>query len=141
MIGTGAIWRALDVMKEKANENGIEGVAAILIRSVGEVLTLSPKFLVCGKSLRPAGERGPNDPGTDYFAIAWSKIAEMIYTGEDSGQTKIVPKGEFGFRGGCMVDTGKFVYYAAFSGGTEDEDVGIALTGLMALGFSPADTD
>lgn len=78
--------------------------------------------------------RGPDDLGSDYLAIVWIKIAEMMSTYRDSGDlNRPLRKGELGFRGGIIIQFLDGFVYIAYSGGTPDEDVAISMAGVEAL--------
>lgn len=131
------ITAALDVMQEKAEAIGVRGVAVVLILPTGEeVGSLTPQMRVCGRYSRPSDPiRGADDTGTNYLAVAFSKVADMVRTQQASGHSKIVPKGELGFEGGHVVVKDDYTAYVAFSGGTAEQDTQVALAALNALGF------
>ena len=130
---------ALGAMLTKASQMGVErGVGLILVKSKG----LSPAHSVMYKVLNdierdPDPSRGKDDKGTNYFAVAMSKLAGMLSTGCDSGEIHFRPlkSGEVPYRGGIVIETADAFVYIAFSGGTEDEDVSIATEGGMTLGL------
>ena len=69
---------ALDDMKAKAIEMGIEGVATASVLNKGETANWMGEMRVVGKPLDTEG-------GYNLVAVAWSKCAEVIATGADSG--------------------------------------------------------
>jgi hypothetical protein len=71
-----------------------------------------------GTGLRPQDPaRGPEDHGTNYAALAISKIIQCVRTGKPAGTTEGFPKGEFEYKGSVILGTteGWHVYFA-FSG-------------------------
>lgn len=85
------IVKALDDMKAKAVEMGIQGVATASVLNKGETADWIGEMKVVGT---PCNEK----EGWNLVAIAWSKCGEVIATGADSGNPdhkKIM--GELGF--------------------------------------------
>jgi hypothetical protein len=133
---------ALLAMAEEAEHRGIKGVAVILtllkpLDPKPKPVLLNPQFYVCGRfQRRPDLSKGPADAGTSYVAVAWSKICEMLDTGEASGSNpeRLPKQGTFGYRGGKPHKIVKgVIVYIAFSGRTQDEDVHIAKEGYKAF--------
>jgi hypothetical protein len=117
-----------------------KGVAAILMlqkKDSEAMSSIAPTFRVIGsfERLPDPEHRGPDDQGSNYLAIAWSKICDMIRTDNASGHDPRKPNGETGYRGGVLGFNGIYTY-VAFSGGTENEDVLIALAGVRSLGLT-----
>ena len=131
MLQAERIDAALAAMAARAQELGVTGVAVVL-ESVEGADRLSPHFLIVGRAERKPN-RGPEDAGTNYLAVSFSKVAEMFVTGADSGHAGREPRtGEFGYRGG-VISPGETWLYPSFSGGTQDEDVEIARAGMASL--------
>ena len=126
---------AVATMSRKANELDVGGVAVALVTDVSLPVLLEPAFIVVGKFQRGPRDDDPNDTGTNYAAVAWSKLAEMLATRVDSGTDKDrrPKKGECGWPGGVVAREGEFLLLTAFSGGTGEEDVKIAKAGLESL--------
>ena len=85
-------------------------------------------------------QRDPNpdkegDIGTNYFGIAMSKLAYMLATHTNSGsEVRPVKTGEVAYKGGLIVITEEgSEIFAGYSGGTEEQDVQIALMGISTL--------
>lgn len=135
--------RALDAMELFARNlmTDVKGVAVIIsLREEGvpKLRSLTPSFRVVGPYQRlPSPEtHGLEDRGSNYLAVAWSKICEMVRTLQPSGRDKRIPKGETGFRGGVIAYKNGVYTLVAFSGGTENEDVLISLEALRVLNLS-----
>jgi hypothetical protein len=78
------------------------------------------------------GKKG--DIGTNYFGVVMSKLAVMMSLGLDSGMSHDALKyGEVPYRGGLVQEIGDFKVYVGFSGGTEDQDVAIAKSGMLMM--------
>lgn len=133
--------KALDAMAAKAKNIGVQGVSAFLAIPLGDLPLVDGvfeiKFRVTGRMERaPDPERGQNDTGTNYLAVAMSKIAEMVSTLIHSGMAQRPAKfGEFKFKGGVIYATQTHYLFFAFSGGTPEEDVKVATAGAQALGL------
>jgi hypothetical protein len=121
---------------KRAKELGITGVAVALIRGM-ESKIFTPTFLVVEKPWRdPDPSRGEDDSGTNYLAVAWSKIAQMLDTLSMSGPVRgRKPKlGEFDLPGGCVsFGNNDFILLTSFSGGTLEQDIKAARPGLQVL--------
>lgn len=100
------------------------GVAAIKIVNIHNNEFIVDYLPLHSQIERPANPDILDDIGTNYFCVAFSKIGEMISTGMNSGNSSIVPKkGELGYRGGIIWRNQNFIFYLAFSGGTEEQDL------------------
>ena len=123
----GFIAKALDDMKAKAEEMGIQGVAAASVLNKGEDVDWIGEMKVVGTPYKLK-------EGWNLVAIAWSKCGEVIATRADSGNPdheKIM--GEFGFVGGAY-DTYEGCKMAfAFSGATSEEDLEVARYGTERM--------
>ena len=110
---------------------GIEhGVALIFCRKRNDQGISQPKFGAVDNMF--FGFR------TNYLAIVMAKLAVSMRLGVDSGTvTTGLLAGETHYRGGLvrfmLVDYEKWEIYTAFSGGTEDQDVEIAESGMKML--------
>ncbi|HUH47576.1 MAG TPA: hypothetical protein VLZ54_10520 [Arenibacter sp.] len=114
--------RGLAFMEQAAKELKIEGVAVMVFIPGEQVGSGVSKMKVVGDMTRK---------NENFLAVANSKIAEMADTHLDSGSKIREPFiGETGWRGGLVkkVDSGYIM--AAFSGGSEDEDIVVAKAGL-----------
>ena len=128
----------LDAMEIRANELGITGVAAYVIRMPNDS-TITAAARIVGRMERPPEvERGDDDTGTNYFAVVMAKIAEMLSTLRHSGHSGRLPKkGEVGWPGGLIHIRDNVIYCFAFSGGSGDEDIEVAVAGMIAAGINP----
>lgn len=118
---------ALDSMKIKATEMGIEGVA-------------TASFLDCGKEYDWVGEMAVAGTtcnlreGWNLVAIAWSKAGEVIVSNADSGdpnRKKIM--GELGFTGGAYDEHKGCKLAFSFSGASSEEDLEVAKFGIAKI--------
>ena len=115
---------ALDDMKSKAVEMGIEGVATASVLNKGEKDDWIGEMKVVGT---PCNEK----EGWNLVAIAWSKCGEVIATGADSGNPdhrKMM--GELGFVGGAYDEFEGCKMAFAFSGATSEDDLLVAKYGI-----------
>ena len=126
----------LDQMDAKAQELGVTGVSIFLAAPIKGGTRLTPHVSVLERIERPA-DRGVSDTGTNYFGVAFTKLAEMLSTAENSGWASRPTKvGETGYRGGLIFVDEEGSKCFAFSGGTEDQDVEIAKAGAAVLGLT-----
>jgi hypothetical protein len=126
---------AAEHLRKKAVSMGLHGVGGVLILPDGET-KFTPTLVVVGDMKRlPDPGRGPEDHGSNYIAVAFSKLAEMIVTSNNSGTTigRLPMKGEFGYPGGVIQRIGKTRIFAFFSGGKAEEDVMVAEEALPIL--------
>lgn len=126
---------AAQTLASTAEAMGLKGVGATLILKDGEVVW-TPTIVVVKSFQRDADpNRGPEDTGSNYAAVALSKMFEMVETSNDSGTTpnRRPKKGEFGYRGGLVLRKGKWRLFVCFSGGTADEDVEASQGALVTL--------
>ena len=115
---------ALDDMKAKAMEMGIEGVATASVLNKGETADWIGEMKVVGT---PCNEK----EGWNLVAIAWSKCGEVIATQADSGKPdhqKMM--GELGFVGGAYGEHEGCKMAFAFSGADSEEDLVVAKYGI-----------
>lgn len=126
---------AAETIRRKAEEMGLRGVGGALVVVDGETVWNPTLVVVKDFQRGPDPERGEGDTGSNYAAVAFSKLAEMLDTDNDSGTTvgRDVKKGEFGYRGGVMLREGKIRMLTFFSGGTADEDVEVSKPALFTL--------
>jgi len=122
-----------EAMRREAAAMYIQGVAVALVWTMQTTVEWDPTIRLVGRFYRgPKPENGPEDIGTNYATVAPAKLFQMLRTGKPSGQTPI--KGENSYRGGDLVDLGEGnMLFAAFSGGTEDQDLQIARAGLVVM--------
>ena len=118
------IVKALDDMKAKALEMGIQGVATASVLNKGETDDWIGEMKVVGT---PCNEK----EGWNLVAIAWSKCGEVIATGADSGNPEHQPiMGELGFVGGAYDEFDGCKMAFAFSGATSEDDLVVAKYGI-----------
>ena len=119
--------KALDDMKAKAVEMGIQGVATASVLNQGETDDRIGEMKVVGT---PCNEK----EGWNLVAIAWSKCGEVIATGADSGNPDHQPiLGELGFVGGAYDEFEGCKMAFAFSGATSEEDLLVAKYGIEKM--------
>ena len=119
--------KALDDMKAKALEMGIQGVATASVLNSGETFDWIGEMKVVETPCNPK-------EGWNLVAIAWSKCGEVIATEADSGNPnhkKIL--GELGFTGGAYDEYKGCKLAFAFSGATSEEDLVVAKYGIEKL--------
>ena len=120
--------KALLVMKKRAEELNMKGVAVVAYVPGDNANSWTSKMLVVGNM---TSHSSTNDPGSNLLAIAYSKASEMADTLKPSGSGVRPPmKGEFGWQGGWIIQgkTGHII--AAFSGGKSEDDVKASKAGL-----------
>ena len=118
---------ALDDMKAKAIEMGIQGVATASVLNKGETDDWIGEMKVVGT---PYKEK----EGHNLVAIAWSKCGEVIATEADSGNPdhqKMM--GELGFVGGAYDEFEGCKMAFAFSGAISEEDLVVAKYGIEKM--------
>ena len=118
---------ALDDMKAKAIEMGIQGVATASVLKNDETDDWIGDMKIVGT---PTNEK----EGWNLVAIAWSKCGEVIATHADSGNLdhqKML--GELGFAGGVYDDYEGCKLAFAFSGAKTEEDLIVARYGLEKM--------
>lgn len=126
---------AVTTLYNAAKALGLKGVGAALIVKDGETIW-SPTVVVVDAFQRdPDPSRGSNDTGSNYFAVAAGKLAEMMDTHNNSGETpsRLPKKGELGYRGGVTKEVNGLRLFVCFSGGTADQDVLVSQTALEKL--------
>lgn len=118
---------ALDDMKAKAVEMGIEGVATASVLNKGGAVDWIGEMRVVGKALDTEG-------GFNLVAVAWSKCGEVIATGADSGNPDHkTMTGELGYAGGAYDEHEGCKMAFAFSGATSEEDYVVAKYGIERM--------
>jgi len=118
---------ALDDMKAKALDMGIQGVATASVLNKGETDDWIGEMKVVGT---PCNQK----EGWNLVAIAWSKCAEVIATHADSGNPdhqKMM--GELGFVGGAYDEHEGCKMAFAFSGADSEEDLVVAKYGIEKM--------
>ena len=119
--------KALDDMKAKAVEMGIQGVATASVLNKGETDDWIGEMKVVGT---PCNEK----EGWNLVAIAWSKCGEVIATGADSGNPNHQTiMGELGFVGGAYDEFEGCKMAFAFSGATSEDDLLVAKYGIEKM--------
>ena len=119
--------KALDDMKAKAVEMGIQGVATASVLNKGETDDWIGEMKVVGTACN-------EKEGWNLVAIAWSKCGEVIATRADSGNPdhqKIM--GELGFVGGAYDEFEGCKMAFAFSGATSEDDLLVAKYGIEKM--------
>lgn len=115
----------LALMEETAQKIGVKGVAVMVYLPGEETVSGVSKMKVVGEMTRK---------NLNFLAVANSKIAEMADTHKDSGSKLREPLiGETGWRGGLIEKVGTGYIMAAFSGGTEDEDIIVSKAGIEGI--------
>jgi hypothetical protein len=124
--------QALTVMKAKADELKIQGVAVVSWVPGDSVQGWTSKMAVAGRLTDPAASDGK---GNDLLAIAYAKSAEMANTLKDSGTVpgRTPMTGEFGWQGGVLEHLPNGWLIVAFSGGKSEDDVQVSKAGLAAI--------
>ena len=121
------IGMALNGMKAKSIEMGIQGVATASVLNEGETLDWIGEMKVAGKYLDHEG-------GFNLVAVAWSKCAEVMATLADSGSPNHhVMTGELHYTGGAYDEHEGIKMAFAFSGATSDEDFVVAKYGIEKM--------
>jgi hypothetical protein len=127
---------ALINMIQKAKEFGLDkGVAFVAIKGKKDRFP-RVAFTVLQLERDPDPEKGENDTGTNYFGVAMAKLAVMLSTGRSSGPPEVRPlkTGEVAYQGGIVLNPdGDCEIYTGFSGGTERQDLEIAIVGGKTL--------
>jgi len=118
---------ACAAMLNKAQEMGVEGVVAAALNQ-GDNLQMTIE-VASTKGFEIVVDKN------NLMAIALAKVAQSVRTGNNSGEQPAV-LGENEWRGAVIDDDllakGKIHLVCAFSGGSEEQDVEIATTGLKA---------
>ena len=118
---------ALDDMKAKAIEMGIQGVATASVLNNGETDDWIGEMKVVGTATN-------QKEGWNLVAIAWSKCGEVIATGADSGNPNHQKMmGELGFVGGAYDEYEGCKMAFAFSGADSEEDLVVAKYGIEKM--------
>ena len=122
--------QALEVMKKKAAELNIAGVAVVSYAEGETIQGWTSKMAVVGRLTDPKA----SEHGNNLLGIAYAKSAEMAETLEDSGTAKRPPMtGEFGWQGGVIFKGKSGYIVVAFSGGKSEDDVQVSKAGLEVL--------
>ena len=121
---------ALDAMEEHANRIGASGVAVFLYSADKKGKDLYSVMRV----IRAINTIAEDQTGYNFIALAYSKIAESIETGLDSGNLKRpMICGEFGYQGSAVEKFNGGLVITSFSGCTGDVDLEIARSGIRQL--------
>jgi hypothetical protein len=122
---------ALQVMRKRAGELGIGGVAVVAYFEGDTIQSWTSKMSVVG---RMKDDPSSTSKGNNLLGIAYAKAAEMADTLKDSGTSPRPPMtGEFGWNGGVIVRSQKGYLIAAFSGGKSEDDVKVSQAGVAQL--------
>jgi len=122
--------QALEVMKKKATELNISGVAVVSYAEGDTIQGWTSKMAVVGRITDPKA----SEHGNNLLGIAYAKSAEMAVTLQDSGTAKRPPMtGEFGWQGGVILKGKSGYIVVAFSGGKSEDDVQVSKAGLEVL--------
>lgn len=119
--------QALDDVKAKAVEMGIQGVATASVLNKGGEEDWIGEMKIVGTPFNL-------EAGLNLIAIAWSKCGEVIATGADSGDPyhkKMM--GELGFVGGAYDEFEGCKLAFAFSGATSEEDLVVSKYGIEKM--------
>ena len=118
---------ALEDMKAKAIEMGIEGVATASVLNKDETDDWLGEMKIVGT---PTNQK----EGWNMVAIAWSKCGEVIATQADSGNPdhqKML--GELNFTGGAYDEYEGYKMAFAFSGADSEDDLVVAKHGIEKM--------
>ncbi|HVI40173.1 MAG TPA: hypothetical protein VM577_05900 [Anaerovoracaceae bacterium] len=121
---------ALNAMEEHAKRIGGSGVAVFLYSEDENAKDLFSVMRIVG-AINTIAE---DHTGYNFIALAYSKIAESIETGKNSGNL-MRPRieGEFGYQGSAVAKDMNGMIITSFSGFTGDVDLEIAQTGLRSI--------
>lgn len=128
--------KALAAMETRRQELNVKGSAVVAITPPDQPESFVMQARIMGRYERPPDpSRGEGDKGTNFFSIAFSKLTEMVATQRDSGESpdRVLKKGEFGYKGGLVRHKDGYTLYAAFSGGSEAQDLEISEQGMQEL--------
>jgi len=121
---------ALDAMEAHAKRIGASGVAVFLYSEDENAKDFCSVMRIVG-AINTIAE---DHTGYNFIALAYSKIAESIETGKNSGNlARPMIEGEFGYQGSAIAKDKNGIIITAFSGCTGDVDLEIAGTGLQSL--------
>jgi hypothetical protein len=122
--------QTIAVMKAKAAELNIQGVAVVSFAPGETVEGWTSKMAVVGRLTDPKASAN----GNNLLGIAYAKSAEMASTLQDSGTAKRAPMtGEFGWQGGVILQVKGGWVVVAFSGGKSEDDVQVSKAGLEVM--------
>jgi hypothetical protein len=120
----------LNIMCEFARKKGFVGVAFLSCLEDGGSNDWVCRMKVCG-AMRSAAE---GTRGMNYAALSFSKMAEMMDTKTDSGQSARQPlQGEAGLKGGACIKDGSGYIAASFAGAHPEDDYIISLHALTYM--------
>lgn len=121
---------ALDAMEEHAARIGTSGVGVFIYTDDEKAKNWQSVFRIIG-AFKTIAEDGT---GYNFISIAYSKVAESIETGKNSG-TMDRPRitGEFGYQGSAIAKYEGGIIITSFSGSTGEIDFEIAKSGLAKV--------
>lgn len=121
---------ALNAMEAHAKRIGASGVAVFFYSEKENAKDLCSVMRIIG-AINTIAE---DHTGYNFIALAYSKIAESIETGKNSGNlARPMIEGEFGYQGSAIAKDENGIIITSFSGCTGDVDLEIAQTGLQSL--------
>lgn len=127
----------ISAMEQTAEAMGLIGACMALVLPNDEPPPWQPLVSYVDQFQRPPNLERPGDTGANYLAVCLGKWAEMKDTGLNSGtvEEKSPKKGGLGYKGGLIKHLEHYPYtlYAAFSGGTPEQDLVVAAAGIEAL--------
>jgi hypothetical protein len=123
---------ALDSMIAQAIKLKLQGAAVVAYIDGDATKSWISKMVVVGSFRKAPTEK--HRGGANSVAIAYSKAAEMAESLKNSGNSgRPVMAGETGYRGGLIAKCANGYAIAAFSGGTQDQDVLVSQAGIEVL--------
>ena len=123
--------RALEAMRQKAEELKIGGVAVVNYAPGDAVASWFSRMAVVGRMKDPPTD---TSKGNNLIGIAYAKSAEMADTLVNSGTAKRPPMtGEFGWQGGVVAAAKGGHIIVSFSGGKSEDDVQVSKAGLAVM--------
>ncbi|MDP4164861.1 MAG: hypothetical protein Q8898_17340 [Bacillota bacterium] len=122
---------ALNAMEAHANRIGIPGAAVFFYTDDENAKDLCSMMRIVGASKTIAEDQS----GYNFIALAYSKLAESIETGLDSGNiTRPLIVGEYGYQGSAVARMNGGLVIASFSGKTTgDVDFEVSKSGIKSL--------
>jgi|GEM_PF-6026100 hypothetical protein len=126
---------ALEAMAIKAGMLRLRGVAVILTVPGWGSDQWDPQVRAVGNIVdTPATATDGNPAGINYWAVAMSRVAEMIETGRHSGTSGQPPRlGILGDVGGIVYDRHGLRIYLAFAGSEPVKDIDVVKAGWATV--------